>query len=232
MPIPSISSGIYAAADQGPKEIRVLLADRHTLVRAGIRALVERIDHVKVVAEGAGGHQTLKLIEEFDPQIVLLDVTMPGFRGLDLIQEIAKKFPRVGVIVLTVQDNEEYAALALRAGASGFISKNSASNELELAINAVAKGEDYLASEVSKQVTLKFLKESVAAGLTQLTARQREVLQMIAEGHATKEIARRLNISVKTVETHRAQIMERLNIHDIVGLVHYAIKTGLIEIGQ
>lgn len=234
MPKPFSSPGAsIAKADHEPNRIRVLLSDQHALVRAGIRALLERIDEVKVVAEGAGGQQTLELIKAFDPNILLLDITMPGFSGLELLQEIASKFPRVRVIVLTLQDNDEYAALALRAGAAGFISKRAASHELELAIKAVARGEDYLASEISKQATLKYLKGDVSGTFpTVLTARQREVLQMIAEGHATKEIARRLNISVKTVETHRAQTMDRLDIHDVVGLVRYAIKTGLVEIDE
>lgn len=233
MPNPYPSPEALAKADQEPSRIRVLLADRHALVRAGIRALLERIDEVEVVAEGAGGQQTLDLIAEFDPDILLLDITKPGFGGLELLQEIAKKSPLVRVIVLTLQDNEEYAALALRAGASGFISKNAASHELELAIKAIAEGEDYLATEAPKQATFRNLKEAVSPTFpTVLTARQREVFQMIVEGHATKEIARRLNISVKTVETHRAHTMERLNIHDVVGLVRYAIKIGLIEIDQ
>ena len=208
-----------------------MLSDQHALVRAGLRALLERIDEVKVVAEGAGGQQTLELIKEFNPNILLLDITMPGFSGLELLKEIVDQFPRVRVILLTLHDNEEYAALALRAGAAGFISKRAASNELELAIKAVARGEDYLATEISKKATLKYLKGAVS-GPAVLTARQREVLKMIAEGHATKEIARRLNISVKTVETHRAQTMDRLKIYDVVGLVRYAIRIGLVEIDQ
>lgn len=230
MPKPFSSPGAGTAK---ANPIRVLLSDQHALVRAGIRALLERIDEVKVVAEATGGQQTLELIKAFNPNILLLDITMPGFSGLELLKEIVDKFPRVRVIVLTVHDNEEYAALALRAGAAGFISKSAASSELELAIKAVAGGEDYLATEISKQATLKYLKGTVSGTFpTVLTARQREVLQMIAEGHATKEIARRLNISVKTVETHRAQTMDRLKIYDVVGLVRYAIKIGLVELDR
>ena len=234
MPKPLSSPGACSAkADQESNPIRVLLSDQHALVRAGIRALLERIDEVKVVAEGAGGRQTLELIKAFNPNILLLGITMPGFSGLELLKEIVDKFPRVRVVVLTLHDNEEYAALALRAGAAGFISKSAASNELEMAIKAVARGEDYIATEVSKQATLKYLKGAVSGTFpTVLTARQREVLKMIAEGHATKEIARRLNISVKTVETHRAQLMERLNIHDIAGLVRYALRMGLVKLDE
>ena len=183
------------------------------------------------VAEAADGQQTLALIKEFEPDIVLLDVPLPGLSGLELLKEIVEKFPLLRVIVLTQHENEEQAVQALRSGAAGFLTKSAASTELELAIRAVARGESYLASELSKQAVLKYL-EDPRAFLSELTARQHEVLKMIAEGHATKEIARRLNISVKTVETHRAQIMERLNIHGIAGLVRYALRMGLVRLEE
>jgi len=200
------------------------------LVRAGIRALLERIEKVEV-AEAADSQQTLASISEFNPDIVLLDVPVPGLSGLDLLKEIVEKFPLVRVIVLTQHENEEQAVQALRSGAAGVITTNAASTELELAIKAVARGENYLAAELSRQAILKYLKDP-RAFLSELTARQYEVLKMIAEGHATKEIARRLEISVKTVETHRAQIMERLDIHDIAGLVRYALRMGLVKLDK
>lgn len=231
MPKPYPSSGAKTAkAGQAPKPIRVLLSDQHALVRAGIRALLERIEEVQV-AEAAHSQQTLASIKEFNPDIVLLDVPTAGLGGLELLKEIAEKFPRVRVIVVTQHENEEQAVQALRSGAAGLISKSAASTELELAIKAVARGESYLASELSKQAVLKYL-EDPRAFLSELTARQGEVLKLIAEGHATKEIARRLDISVKTVETHRAQIMERLNIHDIAGLVRYALRMGLVKLDE
>ncbi len=231
MPKPYPSSGAKRVkADQAPKPIRVLVSDQHALVRAGIRALLERIEAVEV-AEAAHSQQTLTSIKEFNPDIVLLDVPTAGLSGLELLKEIVEKFPRVRVIVVTQHENQEQAVQALRWGAAGLISKSAAASELELAIKAVARGESYLASELSKQAVLKYL-EDPRAFLSELTARQGEVLKMVAKGHSTKEIARRLDISVKTVETHRAQIMERLNIHDIAGLVRYALRMGLVKLEE
>jgi DNA-binding NarL/FixJ family response regulator len=231
MPKPYPSAGARPVkTKQAPRSTRVLLSDQHALVRAGIRALLERIEKVEV-AEAADSQQTLASIREFNPDIVLLDVPVPGLSGLDLLKEIAEKFPLVRVIVLTQHENEEQAVQALRSGAAGVITTNAASTELELAIKAVARGENYLAAELSRQAILKYLKDP-RAFLSELTARQYEVLKMIAEGHATKEIARRLEISVKTVETHRAQIMERLDIHDIAGLVRYALRMGLVKLDK
>lgn len=217
-------------ADQGPKPIRVLLSGQHALIRAGIRALLERIEEVEV-AEALDSQQILASIRQFNPDVVLLDVPTPGLSGLELLKQVVEKFPSTRVIVLTHHETEEHAVQALRLGAAGLISKSAASTELELAIKAVASGERYLAPELSKEAILKYL-EDPHPFLSELTARQYQVLKMIAEGHATKTIARRLDISVKTVETHRAQIMQRLNIHDIAGLVRYALRTGLIKLDE
>jgi DNA-binding NarL/FixJ family response regulator len=230
MPKPYPSSGAGRVKEaQASKPIRVLVEAQHALVRAGIRALVEQIPEVEVVAEAAEGQQSFQLIREYQPDILLLDVILPSVTAFESLQEIVEKFPKVRVIVLTLQENQEYAIQAFRAGAAGYISKNAASVELEKAIKSVASGENYLGSELSQQAVLKYLKDPRAI-LSELTARQREVLKMVAEGHATKEIAKRLNISVKTVETHRAQLMERLNIHDVVGLVRYALRIGLVRL--
>jgi DNA-binding NarL/FixJ family response regulator len=216
---------------RAPKPIRVLVSAEHALVRAGIRALVERIAQVEVVAEAAGDHQSLELIKELKPEVVLLDISMPSVSALDSLKEIVANCSWVRVIVLTLQENEEYAVQAFRAGAAGYIPKSAASTELEKAIKSVAAGESYLASELLKQAVLKYLNDP-RAFLSELTARQGEVLKMIAEGRATKEIAQLLNISVKTVETHRAQIMERLDIHDIAGLVRYALRLGIVKLDE
>jgi DNA-binding NarL/FixJ family response regulator len=219
-----------AESDQEPKLIRVLLSGHHALIRAGIRALLERIEEVEV-AEAADSEQILASIREFNPDVVLLDVPTPGLSGLELLKEVIEKFPSKRVIALTHHESEEHAVQALRLGAAGFISKSADGTELELAIRAVASGERYLAPELSKQAIHKYL-EDPHAFLSELTARQYEVLKMIAEGQATKKIAGRLDISVKTVETHRAQIMQRLDIHDIAGLVRYALRTGLIKLDE
>jgi len=207
-----------------------LLSGRHALVRAGIRALLERIEEVEV-AEAGDRQQILATITSFNPHIVLLDLPTPGWSGLDLLKEIVAKFPATRVIALSQQETEEQAVQALRSGAAGFIAKSAASAELEMGIRAVANGEKYLAPELSEQAILKYL-EDPRSFSSELTPRQYQVLKMIAEGHATKEIARRLAISVKTVETHRAQLMDRLNIHDIAGLVRYALRVGLVKLDE
>jgi DNA-binding NarL/FixJ family response regulator len=215
--------------DHGP--IRVLLADDHALVRAGIRALAERIEGIEVVAEAGNGAEALKLIKELKPDLVLLDISMPEASGFEVLAQQAKEFPDVRVIVLTVHEAEAYAIRALREGASGFLLKSAASVELEAAIKTVTRGETYVSPELSRRSLLEYGKASTdRAKLDTLSPRQREILKLIAEGLSTKEKARRLNISVKTVESHRAELMGRLNIHDVAGLVRFAIKMGLVDV--
>ncbi|MDQ5846577.1 MAG: response regulator transcription factor [Acidobacteriota bacterium] len=233
MPKTYPSSGAQRVkAAEAQEGIRVLLSDVHALVRAGIRVLLERMKEVEVIAEAAGGQDTLELIEKLSPDLVLLDITERGLSGLDVLKQIVGKFPGLRVIVLTAaNESEQYAVHVLRLGATGFVPKDAASTELEMAIKAVAAGENYLSAEISKQSILKYLKDPDAF-VSALTPRQYEVLKLIAEGHTTKEIARRLDISVKTVETHRAQIMERLNIRDVAGLVRYALWVGLVKLDE
>ena len=233
MPKTPPSSGAHRAkAHPAQERIRVLLSDQHALVRAGIRVLLERIKEVEVIAEASGGQDTLELIEKLSPDLVLLDITERGLVGLDVLKQIVGKFPGLRVIVLTAaNESEQYAVHVLRLGAAGFVPKSAASTELELAIKAVAAGESHLSPEISRQSVLKYLKDPDAF-VRALTARQYEVLKLIAEGYTTKEIARRLDISAKTVETHRAQIMERLKIHDVAGLVRYALWLGLVKLDE
>lgn len=212
------------------KPIRVLIADDHALVRAGIRALVEKIEGVVVVGEAGKGSEALDLIKELNPNLVLLDLTMPEGTGFDVLNFVTKNFPEMRVIVLTVHEAGEYAIRALREGAAGFLPKSAASTELELAIKTVMRGERYISDETSRKTVLQFGKNTKRELLETLSPRQREVLQLIAEGRTTKQIAQLLEISVKTVETHRAQLMERLDIHDVAGLVRYAIIVGLIQV--
>lgn len=211
--------------------IRVLLAEDHSLVRAGIRGLLEKLDGIQVVAEAGDGHEALRLIEAHQPDVVLMDIAMPGLNGLEAAARVVKDFPKVRVIVLSMHANEEYIWQALRAGATGYLLKDADTPELELAIKAVVRGETYLTPAVSKQVVQDYIRRVGGewSTLDLLTPRQREILQLIAEGHTTKDVAKRLNLSVKTVETHRAQLMERLDIHDVAGLVRYAIRTGLVS---
>ena len=215
------------------KAIRVLLADDHTLVRAGIRSLAERIPGVQVVGEAGNGREALDLIRSQRPDLVVMDITMASLNGLEAAARVSKEYPAVKIIILSMHANEEYVLQALRAGAVGYLLKDAATTELDIALQAVARGETYLSPAISKQVIGNFLRRGGDPDpLAQLTPRQREILQLIAEGKSTKEIAFTLHLSVKTVETHRAQLMERLEIRDVPGLVRYAMRTGLISSEQ
>lgn len=209
----------------------VLLADDHGLVRAGIRSLLENIGNVEVVAETGDGRQVLRLVKEHQPNIVLLDIAMPSLNGLEAAARISKDFPDTAIIMLSMHVNEEYVLQALRAGASGYLVKDAATAELEIALRSVINGKTYLSPSISKTLIDEYLDNSSKARspLERLTPRQREILQMVAEGNTTRMIAETLSVSVKTVETHRAQLMDRLEIRDIPGLVRYAIRTGLIQ---
>jgi DNA-binding NarL/FixJ family response regulator len=217
--------------------IRVLLADDHALVRAGIGALLRSLSEIEVVAEVDDGREALRLIDTLQPDVVLMDIAMPGLNGLETAARITKEFPQVRVIMLSMHENEEYVLQALRAGAVGYLLKGARTAELELAVTSVARGETYLSPAASKHVVLDYIQRAGEAPASaerapqpaeRLTPRQREILLLIAVGRTTKDIAQRLDISVKTVEMHRAQLMDRLGIHDIAGLVRYAIRTGLV----
>jgi len=211
--------------------IRVLIADDHALVRAGIRALVERIDDVVVVGEAGKGSEALDLVRELSPDLILLDITMPDGNGFDVLDQVTKLYPEIRVIVLTVHEAGEYALRAVREGAAGYLPKSAASIELEQAIQTVIRGERYISPETAQNTIFEVTNRATKRDLlATLSPRQREVLRLIAEGKTTKQIAQVLEISVKTVETHRAQLMERLGIHDVAGLVRYAIIVGLIEV--
>jgi DNA-binding NarL/FixJ family response regulator len=213
------------------RPIRVLLADDHALVRAGFRALLSKLPGIEVVAEAADGREALALVKAHLPDLVLMDISMAGLNGLDAAVRIAKEFPDVRVLMLSAHAHEDYVKQSLRAGAAGYLVKNAGIAELELAVQAVARGETYLSPAISKQVVADYIRRvgGEPSPLELLTPRQREILQLIAEGHSTKEIARVLHVSPKTVETHRAQLMERLDIHDIAGLVRYAIRAGVLN---
>lgn len=219
------------------RSIRIVLADDHELVRAGVRALLQKLEGVQVVAEAGDGQEALRLIKKHHPDIALLDIAMPGLNGLDVAARVVKEEPEVRVILLSMHVSEEYVWQALRTGAAGYLLKDSRISELELALTAVSSGETYLSPRVSRHVA-EYMRRvggdtakegSDLRPYEQLTPRQREILQLIAEGRSTKEIAHLLSLSIKTVETHRSQLMERLDIHDIAGLVRYALRTGLVE---
>jgi DNA-binding NarL/FixJ family response regulator len=214
--------------------VSILLVEDHTLVRAGIRELLTKIDHVTVVAESSNGREALAILRTVQVDMILLDIAMPEMNGMDALDLIRQQYPHIRVIMLSMYVNEEYVLQALRAGAAGYLLKESGKVELQLAIEAVAQGQTYLSPLVATHLStyMRRVDEPVAQLQHQgeiLTPRQNETLRLIAEGHNTQDIARILTISIKTVETHRAQLMQRLNIYDIAGLVRYAIRTGMIE---
>jgi DNA-binding NarL/FixJ family response regulator len=210
---------------------RVLLVDDHTLVRTGIRTLLENLSGVEVVGEASNGREALEIVRSTLPNLVLMDIAMADLNGLETLPRIVKDFPDVKVVMLSAHSNKEYVIRALRSGASGYLLKDAATVELELVIKSVGQGEIYLSPSISRTVIDSYF-ESVsdeASPFEQLTMRQREILQMIAEGKNTRKIASTLKISAKTVEAHRLQLMARLDIHDVPGLVRYAVRHGIVN---
>ena len=214
--------------------MRVILADDHRLVRAGLRALLESYDDIQVLAECGDGHECLRQVEHHQPDVLLLDLTMPGLNGLEAARRVPGLSPGTKILVLSMHAGPEYIAQALRAGVAGYLIKDAAVDELRVALSALAAGRAYLSPAISQTVLHGYLRSGKApvdagAELDQLTARQREVLQLVAEGHSTRDIAARLHLSVKTIESHRGQLMDRLGIHDVPGLVRLAIRAGLVS---
>jgi len=210
--------------------IRVLLAEDHHLVRAGLRALLDPVPDIEVVGEAGDGREALAMLKKHEPDVAILDISMPGMNGLEAASRVGDEAPATKVVILTMHSNEEYVLRALRAGVAGFLLKDAGTAELEGAIRAVMRGETYLSPGVSKKVVEGYLGRSGGTHpLDSLTPRQREVLQLIAEGYSTKQIAGLLGVGVKTIETHRTQLMDRLGIHEIAGLVRYAVRVGLVS---
>jgi DNA-binding NarL/FixJ family response regulator len=212
-------------------KISVVLVDDHALVRAGLRMLIEAIPDVAVVDEASDGHQAIALAEKHQPHLVLMDIAMPGLNGLEATSRITKQWPNVKVVVLSMHQDDQYVRQALKMGASGYLLKDSATTELALAVRAVSRGETYLSPAASKSVLTDYvqrLRSDESAGV-HLTPRQREVLQLIAEGCSTKEVAQRLDLAVKTVDTHRTLLMKQLGVHEVAGLVRYAVRAGIVS---
>lgn len=216
------------------RPLRILLAEDHTLVRAGIRALLEGLENIQVIAEAADGREALQLTQAHAPDILLMDITMKEMNGLEAAARLAKEQSTTRVIILSMHADQVYVRQALKAGARGYLLKGADVAELELALKAVARGDTYLSPSVSKDLVGDLLNGNAptANPLNDLTLRQREILQLIAEGKTTKEIAGRLDLSIKTVETHRAQLMKRLDIYDVAGLVKFAIRVGLAQVDK
>ncbi len=212
------------------KPVRVILADDHNLVRTGLKLLVATLPGVEVVAEAGDGYEALALVEAHQPDVVLLDIGMPRLNGLEAAARINKDYPEIRILMLSVHTTEEYVLRALRVGAAGYLLKDASQSELELAFKAITNGETYLSPGVSRHVIDQYLQSVSGEGkpLDDLTPRQRQILQLIAEGQTTKEIAQTLDLSVKTVDSHRAAMMDRLNLHDIASLVRFAVRMGLV----
>jgi DNA-binding NarL/FixJ family response regulator len=211
--------------------IRVLLADDHTLVRAGIRALVEAVDGAQIVAEAATGREAVALAREHAPDLVVMDISMKEVNGIEATEAIVADAPQRRVLILSMHAAAEFVRRAMKAGAAGYVLKDSAPQELRLAIESLARGETYVSPRVSHHLVPAPHRGAPAGSpLEVLTLRQREVLQMIAEGRGTKEIAALLGVSPKTIETHRAAVVSRLGIRDIAGLVKYAARHHLISL--
>ncbi len=213
------------------RKYRVLLADDHALVRAGIRALLEAIPLVEVVGETGDGQDALDRVRRDPPDILLLDVSLPGLNGMEVAERVRRMQLPTRVLMLSMHSGPEYVARALAAGAAGYLIKDAAFGELAAAMISVARGGRYLSKDIDEDVVRSFETQAAKgqSELDVLTPRQRQVLQLIVEGRGTREIAQRLHLSVKTVETHRAQLMNRLGIHDVPGLIRFAIRVGLLQ---
>ena len=217
--------------------MRVLIADDHALLRTGLKLIVAQIDPEAVCIEAPDGRAAVELARREPADLCLLDLTMPGLNGLDALPQLKQVAPRMRVLVLSMHASEPYVAAAMRAGAQGYLLKDSAVDELADAIKALREGRSYISRALTDALLPAYLRQLNRPGgaaaeeqpLTQLTPRQREVLQLLAEGHSTRAVAERLNLSVKTVETHRAEIGRRVGIADIAGLTRYAVRIGLVS---
>ena len=210
----------------------ILIAEDHTLVRAGIRALLEKLDDLQVIGDVSDGLEAVQFCAQHPPDVLLMDISMPGLNGLEATQRIMAAQPAIRILILSMYANEAYMNQAMASGAAGYLLKGATTDEFKLAITTVRKGDTYLTPAMTKYL-LDCRRQGVDpedGPLAKRSSRQREVLQLIAEGHSAKEIAARLDLSVRTVETHRAQPMGKLDIHDVAGLVRLAVRTGLVSV--
>jgi DNA-binding NarL/FixJ family response regulator len=210
--------------------IKIILADDHRLMREGLRVLLETQPGIEIVAEAENGRETLQLVRKYKPDVVLMDIAMPDLNGIDATRQIVSEFPKIKIIALSMHTNKKFIVEMLTAGASGYLIKDSALEELSKAINTVINNRIYLSPIITSVVVEDYRVSKSPADIVSpvsLTPREREVLQLIAEGKTTKEIAACLNLSVKTIETHRMQMMNKLNMHSVAELTKYAIREGI-----
>lgn len=214
-------------------KIRVLIADDHAIVREGVKMILAKESDIEVAGEASDGQEALGLVERLKPAVVVMDISMPGMGGIEATQLVKERYPAVNVLALTMHEDESYVFKLLRAGASGYVLKRAAAQDLVQAVRAAAKGEAFLYPSVARKVVEDYLKRVEAgeerARYDGMTEREKEILTLIAQGLSNKQIGERLYISIKTVQTHRAHILEKLGLHDRTELVRYAIRKGLIE---
>jgi DNA-binding NarL/FixJ family response regulator len=209
--------------------VKVLLADDHTMVREGLAALIGRDSQVQVIGQCGDGLQVVKQVEKLQPDVVVLDISMPGSNGLDICRELSKKFREVAVLILTMHDSEQFIAKAMQNGARGYLIKDAAPAQLTEAILSVARGEKFLGAGIIG-ATLNFNTDGQGDLYERLTTRERQVLQLIAESKTNRQIAQVLKLSVKTVDTHRSHLMRKLGIHDQTSLVKFVLRRGIVEL--
>jgi two-component system response regulator NreC len=213
---------------------RIMIVENHTLLRAGLRMLLAQDDDLEIVGESDNGRDAIKMAVKLMPHLILTDLNMPGMNGIEATRAIKMLLPDVRVLVLTVHKTDEYIHESLKAGADGYILKDATHNELSVAIHSILNGKTYLSPDISEKVINGYLKPgglaTVASAWDTLTYREREILKLIAEGHANKHIADFLSLSVKTVEKHRSNLMKKLNLHNASNLTAYAIEKGLLDI--
>lgn len=212
--------------------IRVLLADDHAIVREGLRMVLAAHPSIDVLGEASDGREALDLAESLHPDVVVMDIAMPNLNGLEATRQIKRRTPDVRIVILTMHENQEYFVQIIKAGATGCVLKRSAGTELVTAIEAAARGESYFSPAIATVVMedyRRLLTQPASAGVSPLTEREREILQLVAEGRTNREIADLLTVSIKTVQAHRSNIMEKLGAHDRTDLVKYAIRVGMIS---
>lgn len=216
------------------KKKRVIIAEDHTILRAGLRALLSAQEDIEVVAEAGNGREAVRVTDKHVPDLLLIDLSMPKLNGMEAIREIKTRHPQIKVIVLTVHKNDEYIVASLNAGANGYILKDASQNELVLAIEYVMNGKIFLSPGISDKVVNGYLEQQKGKKkvslLDSLTRREREILKMIAEGHKNKDIAGQLFISMKTVEKHRSNLMQKLELRNTAALTAYAIEKGIVSL--
>ncbi len=211
-------------------ETTILLADDHRLVREGLKALLESRDDFAVVGEACDGAEAVSLASQKHPDVVIMDITMPKLSGIDAARQISQNDPEAKVLVLSMHESPSYVEEVLRAGAAGYVLKNSAATDLIAAVDAIRSGDSYLSPSVTQQVVDALARpgDRGSSAVSALTEREREVLKLIADGLSSKEIAEQLGVSLKTIESHRANLMDKLDIHKVSGLVRFAIRAGLV----